>query len=154
MWIRNFYYITEDTFPTIHRRSEIKRKVVTELSPIENAVSSVRQKNREIEELSIRYRENENEKLSNFTMILKGVIDAAVNGGPQKYRDAFFNPTFEKENPSKVPLVQTLKSELLKQIDLLNVGLEIHRKRCDALTLPLHEGMETQFSKMKEDSKY
>ena len=39
---------TEDTFPTIHHRSAIVRKEVTERPPIEVAVTALRGKNKEL----------------------------------------------------------------------------------------------------------
>ena len=44
LWIRNVYYVTEDSFPTIHRRSQILSTKVTETSPIEFALQSIHSK--------------------------------------------------------------------------------------------------------------
>lgn len=44
----NVHYITEDTFPTTHRRSEIVNKTVVELPPIDNAYNAIKSKNNEL----------------------------------------------------------------------------------------------------------
>ena len=126
--MKNTYYITEDTFPTIHRRSQIIRKDVKESHPIENAFKSVQEKNKELEEFNSKFA-SENAQLQSFTMILKGTIDAAVNGGTEKYKDAFFTATFEKENPKFVNMVKDLKYELNHQIKILAEGLDLHKKK-------------------------
>lgn len=150
LWIRNFYYITEDTFPTIHRRSQIVRKEVIETSPIENAYNAMKEKNKELEEFTIRMR-NDQEQLQRFTMVLQGTINAAVNGGTEKYKDAFFNEEFERENPEKlVSLVKLLKEELAKQLSILEEGMTIHKKKCTAEMVGLHDLLEVKFVEMKQ----
>ena len=90
------------------------------------------------------YQNNPSEKISPFTMILKGVVDAAVNGGTDKYKDAFFNEQYAGENPTKIPVVAALKQELHKQLDILQQALEFHKKKCedDPTVKPLHANLE------------
>ena len=90
LWICNYYYVTEDSFPTIHRRSEIIQKAEVLVSPIDYALVTVMEKNKEIVQIISKH-ESGKENISPFTMVLKGVIDAAVNGGVHMYKDAFFN---------------------------------------------------------------
>lgn len=75
MWVLNTYYITEDSFPTIHRRSSIIKKVTTELSPLEIAFKTVSEKNKEIKELLVKHDLNNTQNpppLQELTMVLKG----------------------------------------------------------------------------------
>jgi hypothetical protein len=70
----NKYYITEDTFPTIHRRSSIIKTAVVEVSPIENAIKSMKEKNQELLELAIKHDPSSDHlpPIQDFTMVLKG----------------------------------------------------------------------------------
>lgn len=41
LWLRNTYFVTESSFPTILRRLQVIKKVDIEVSPIDNAIHSV-----------------------------------------------------------------------------------------------------------------
>jgi len=144
LWITNTYLITEDTFPTIHRRSEVIKKVEVTLSPVENAVNSIKDKNKELT-LNIQKYYLIKEYASPFTMLLNGVIDAAVNGGVERYAAAFMSTAFIKQNPDKKQLVDSLKEDFKKQANLLEKGLLIHKQLCPETMLALHQKMETLF---------
>jgi len=144
LWITNTYLITEDSFPTIHRRSEVIKKVEVTLSPVENAVNSIKDKNKELVANIEKYYQSK-EYASPFTMLLNGVIDAAVNGGVEKYADAFLSNTFVGQNPDKKPLVEDLKEGFKKQATLLEKGLLIHKQLCPETMLALHQKMEIMF---------
>jgi DNA-binding transcriptional regulator GbsR (MarR family) len=78
LWLKNTYYNTEDTFPTIHRRSQIIRKDVKESHPIENALKTIQEKNKELEEFNSKFA-NDSEQLQRFTMVLKGLQQLLEN---------------------------------------------------------------------------
>ncbi len=79
-----------------------------------------------------------------------GTIDAAVNGGTENYKKAFFNDEFERENPSKVETVRELKDNLIKQISILEEGLILHKLRCTPEMAALHDLLEKIFVEMKD----
>lgn len=129
----NAYYYTEDTFPTTHRRSEIIKKTITELPPIDNAYNAIKNKNQEIvgklavsqfndhftyfsAEMTTKYDRGTEQNINPYTMVLKGVIDAAVNGGVEKYKAAFFVPEYVTENPDHATRVTELKTVLNDQV--------------------------------------
>ena len=56
-----------------------------ELSPIETAIDTLTVKNKEILTMCNRYAANPKIDLNPFTMLLNGVIDAAVMGGISNY---------------------------------------------------------------------
>ena len=57
-----------------------------DISPLELAIETVENKNKEIATLTTAALENVAFNLQSLTMILSGVIDAAVNGGIDNYR--------------------------------------------------------------------
>ena len=48
LWVKEIFYFTEDMFPTIHRRTLVVDYGEEELSPIDNAISSIETKNDEL----------------------------------------------------------------------------------------------------------
>jgi len=144
------YYITEDTFPTIHRRSEIVRHHEVELSPVDNALSVMTNKNIELREMIERYQKGpENSNISPFTMILKGIISADVGGGTKMYRDAFFTQEFAASNPEKLPVVQQLRRSVGTQVGLLEKGLALHKEICTSEISALQQTLEQQLAELK-----
>ena len=55
------------------------------MSPIENALETMRSKNKEIQSMIGRYRADAKANLNPLSMLLNGVIDAAVMGGISNY---------------------------------------------------------------------
>ncbi len=58
-----------------------------------------------------------------FTMVLNGVIDAAVAGGVAMYQKAFLTPAYASANPGDMPLINKLKNNILYQVDILEKGI-------------------------------
>lgn len=110
-----------------------------------------------------KYERGTESNINPFTMVLKGVIDAAVNGGVFKYQDAFFVPEYTEENPDHLDRVIQLKQCLQEQVSpspfccnfiqftinfpvqvsLLEKGLVVHSKICTQDMLSLHESLES-----------
>jgi len=62
----------------------------------------MRSKNIDILNLIDRHKREGAAGLNNFTMVLNGVIDAAVSGGVDNYRKVFFSDDFIRANPGAV----------------------------------------------------
>eukprot|EP01132_Coremiostelium_polycephalum_P004848 gene4848-6043_t len=144
LWIINYYYVIQDTFPTIHRRSEIIKRYDVELAPIDNAVNTIIGKNSELIEMISKHEHGTESSISPFTMVLKGVIDAAVNGGVNLYKEVFFSPEYLVENPDKKDSVDKLKVALNNQVTILQKGLVIHSKVCSQEMGGLQEQLESK----------
>eukprot|EP00027_Filamoeba_sp_ATCC50430_P012224 CAMPEP_0168576648 /NCGR_PEP_ID=MMETSP0413-20121227/20351_1 /TAXON_ID=136452 /ORGANISM="Filamoeba nolandi, Strain NC-AS-23-1" /LENGTH=750 /DNA_ID=CAMNT_0008610321 /DNA_START=205 /DNA_END=2457 /DNA_ORIENTATION=+ len=163
LWLCNTYFLTENTFPTIIRRSEVIKRVEVEVSPIENAVNTVTDKNKELLSIITKYEskvatakdKDVKENISPFTMVVKGVIDAGVNGGTEMYKNAFLLPSsgYLQENPDKKEQVAKLKESLNDQIDILDKALGIHAKLCPEDMALLQQQLEMMFAKMKNEVK-
>lgn len=68
--------------------------IQVEISPLELAIETVENKNKEIAALTTACLENVSFNLQSLTMILSGVIDAAVNGGIDNYRKVRMTPFY------------------------------------------------------------
>ncbi|KAJ5071902.1 dedicator of cytokinesis [Anaeramoeba ignava] len=150
LWLRNTFFITEDAFPGIKRRTTVIEKQIIEVSPIENAINSVNEKNDELISKIHKYESFNGKNISPFSMAFNGVIDAAVNGGVFKYQEAFFNDEFVKESFQNEQCVGDLKYALKKQQSVLEAGVLLHSTICPEEMKPFHENMEKQFAKMKQ----
>eukprot|EP01113_Clastostelium_recurvatum_P008138 TRINITY_DN13817_c0_g1_i1.p1 TRINITY_DN13817_c0_g1~~TRINITY_DN13817_c0_g1_i1.p1 ORF type:complete len:175 (+),score=27.30 TRINITY_DN13817_c0_g1_i1:49-525(+) len=92
LWIQQNIYNTRDTLPGAVLRSEIKFIYTEEQNPLEIACSNVLLKNFELCEAITRYsacrlRGDVGVNTSPFTLLLKGMLDAAVGGGIRLYRE-------------------------------------------------------------------
>ncbi|KAJ5077789.1 dedicator of cytokinesis [Anaeramoeba ignava] len=150
LWLKNTYLITDKSFPTIKRRTLVKEKIIVEISPVKNAIKSVQEKNHELQNLLKKYQDSDGSNISPFSMALNGVIDAAVNGGVFKYKDAFFENEFVQKNQDNFSQSQILKKALKKQLMILESGIGLHAKICPDDLRPFHEKMETFLVKMKD----
>lgn len=84
-------------------------------------------------------------------MSLQGVIDAAVQGGVQKYREAFFTEQYVKESPAQAPLIEALKQTLSQQLKTLRKGLSLFGGQSGEEMRPLFEHLNSRFRKMVDD---
>jgi hypothetical protein len=101
---------------------------VTELSPIENAVFAMEQKNSELAGLEKKYAlfvaklpKNQQQGSSNininpFSMALNGAVDAPVNGGVPMYKTAFLSEDFAKQHPDMLNWVERLRATIDSQV--------------------------------------
>jgi len=143
LWYKNYFYILKESFPTVYRRAEVIRVDTTETHPIDNALKAIAEKNREITQLNAKYESGQGGNLAPFTMLLKGVIDAAVSGGTVLYQKAFFCDDFLGSNADKVGDAERLNEMLNEQVGLLDSGLKIHAKLCPAEMAALQEDLDS-----------
>jgi len=111
-----------------------------------------KKKNKELLEIIAKH-ENLKDNVSPFTMVLKGVIDAGVNGGAKMYQDAFFSSNYLQENPDKKDSLSKLKECFDEQVEVLEKGLSIHAKICPDDMKELQEQLEVQFGAFRMDMK-
>jgi dedicator of cytokinesis protein 3 len=81
------------SFPTVLRRSEVVAIEIVKLSPVENALLEVEQKNKELNTLNMKYSslaKTAQVVLTNpLSMALNGVVDTPAGGGIARYRSSF-----------------------------------------------------------------
>ncbi|CAH1759237.1 2984_t:CDS:2 [Entrophospora sp. SA101] len=155
LWTEKTILVSKDHFPTVLRRSEVIKMTVFEVSPIENAVTTMRSKNKELLILESKYRAllNSNNvgtakvNTNPLTMSLNGAVDAPVNGGVPMYKKAFFDPEFISTNPDKESLVRDLKESIDEQVEIIYRCLQIHDCLVSHDMRPLHETLFKFFHK-------
>ena len=119
-WIEKTYFITEEAFPTVLRRSEVVRTEVVQLSPLENALNEVESKTRELNTLHTKY--NALAKTTQvvltdaLSMSLNSAVDAPLNTGVASYRTVFFNPEYTQIHPERAEAVEKLRLAIDEQV--------------------------------------
>lgn len=153
--IQTFIYSAYE-FPTFSRSSPVTKIVTKELKPIESATKDIASKNADLEKKKTEKLEISAEFKSAFTMALKGIIDAAVNGGTAMYTEAFlrdFKRREKLEEDDDAPLTtdeDKLVDTMVDQVMLLRRGLDVHKKFCPENMIALHDTMETQFEALMD----
>lgn len=140
--IREFYLVTEETFPSILSRSKVCERHQIELSPIETAIQSIEKKNNEIRNMYIDLTPESSKTVGSLTMALNGIIDAEVNGGIQKYKDAFLCDEYIEEYPNDEIHIKRLKLAIKNSIEIVGEALKIHRKYCPSNLTQLQEKLD------------
>lgn len=151
MWTKNTFVFTKDIFPTLHRCSEVIDKIEKEVSPIEVAVEALTARNEDLLHLvSKTYKAGKLK--NNFTMTIKGSIDAAINGGTKKYKEAFLNEIFfSNASPGELQFVSQLEQKLEQHIEYLENALQVHKMYCPQNLVNLQNQLLLQFAQLKKD---
>ena len=122
VWLEKAYFTTEETFPTVLRRSEIVAVEVVEISPIENALNEVEQKTKELTALNFKYsslsKTAQDIPTNALTMCLNSTVDTPMNTGIGSYRNLFFSPDYVTRYPERAPLVEKLKTSVDEHVGL------------------------------------
>lgn len=121
-WIVKAYFTTEETFPTVLRRSEVVDIQTIDISPIESAINDVVQKTKELVALRARYstlaKTGQIISTNALSMTLNTAVDAPVSSGVSLYREAFLSPEYLVQNPDRADLVQKLRDAIDDQVNM------------------------------------
>ncbi|EPQ17482.1 Dedicator of cytokinesis protein 3 [Myotis brandtii] len=121
-----------------------------EVSPLENALQVVENKNQELRALIGQYQHKQvHGNINLLSMCLNGVIDAAVNGGIARYQEAFFDKDYITKHPGDAEKIAQLKELMQEQVHILGVGLAVHEKFVHPEMRPLHKKLIDQFQMMR-----
>ncbi|KAK2861515.1 hypothetical protein Q5P01_001048 [Channa striata] len=150
LWIERTTLILTHPLPGISRWFEVEKRELVEVSPLENAVSVVENKNRELRTLISQYQHKQlHGNINLLSMTLNGVIDAAVNGGIARYQEAFFDKEYISSHPEDTDKITQLKDLMQDQAHILGVGLAVHEKLVHPEMRPLHKKLIDQFHMMR-----
>eukprot|EP00092_Neocalanus_flemingeri_P009289 GFUD01009995.1.p1 GENE.GFUD01009995.1~~GFUD01009995.1.p1 ORF type:complete len:1824 (+),score=321.37 GFUD01009995.1:199-5472(+) len=149
LWIERTTYKSSSEFPGILKWFDVVNKEVTLVHPVQFACETVVIKNAELQRFIREYSADRHKNISPFTMRLQGNIDAAVNGGVAKYKNAFFTPEFSTVNPNEQNSVECLAGYLEEQARLLEEALDLHGQLAPEPVQPLHDRLLHLFAQMK-----
>ncbi|KAF5370873.1 hypothetical protein D9758_002073 [Tetrapyrgos nigripes] len=146
-WTEKVYFTTEETFPTVLRRSQVVGLEVVEISPVENALTEVEQKTKELTGLHLRYQAlaNTSQDVSTnaLAMALNSAVDSPVDTGIPSYRRTFFSPDYVTRYPDRAELMDKLRTA----VRVLDMCLKLHGQLCPPEFMPFHETLEKFFRK-------
>lgn len=74
VWTDNLFYVTKDVIPSITRRVEIVKRDVISVTPLENALKSMEEKNTEMNDMIKKYAKDRSLNTGQFTMALSGMM--------------------------------------------------------------------------------
>lgn len=150
LWIERTTLTLTHSLPGISRWFEVERRELVEVSPLENAIQVVENKNQELRALIGQYQHKQvHGNVSLLSMCLNGVIDAAVNGGIARYQEAFFDKDYITKHPGDAEKIAQLKELMQEQVHILGVGLAVHEKFVHPEMRPLHKKLIDQFQMMR-----
>uniref|UniRef100_A0A3Q3BAW6 Dedicator of cytokinesis 3 n=1 Tax=Kryptolebias marmoratus TaxID=37003 RepID=A0A3Q3BAW6_KRYMA len=150
LWIERTTLILTHPLPGISRWFEVDKRELVEVSPLENAICVVENKNQELRTLISQYQHKQlHGNINLLSMTLNGVIDAAVNGGIARYQEAFFDKEYITSHPEDTEKITQLKDLMQEQVHILGVGLAVHEKLVHPEMRPLHKKLIDQFQMMR-----
>ncbi|KAH0630016.1 hypothetical protein JD844_012569 [Phrynosoma platyrhinos] len=150
LWIERTTLTLTHSLPGISRWFEVERRELVEVSPLENAIQVVENKNQELRTLISQYQHKQmHGNINLLSMCLNGVIDAAVNGGIARYQEAFFDREYITTHPGDAEKITQLKELMHEQVHILGVGLAVHEKFVHPEMRPLHKKLIDQFQMMR-----
>ncbi|THH15128.1 hypothetical protein EW146_g5303 [Bondarzewia mesenterica] len=151
VWVEKTYFTTEESFPTVLRRSEVVAREVLEISPIETALHEIEQKTRELDQLNMRYsalsKTSQVVSTNPLSMTLNNVVDAPLNGGIARYRQTFLTSDYISRYPERAEVVERLKNSIDEQVRIIDSCLRLHGQLCPPEMLAFHETLEKWFTK-------
>jgi len=122
VWLEKTYFTTEETFPTVLRRSEVIAMEVLEISPVENALNAVEQKTKELAQLNIKYsalaKTSQDVSTNALAMSLNTIVDAPTNTGIASYRNTFFTADYLNKHPERAEVIEKLKTAIDEHVRL------------------------------------
>lgn len=128
LWITKTFIVCQDEIPSMRRRIPVISEKIVEYTPFQTAINQIADKNGEVVKI-IEKLENDPTKSTNaISMNLNGILDAAVMGGINKYREAFFDGTYLSEYPAETKLVSKFVNTLKKQMLIAKNGLDCYDK--------------------------
>uniref|UniRef100_A0A673X857 Dedicator of cytokinesis 3 n=1 Tax=Salmo trutta TaxID=8032 RepID=A0A673X857_SALTR len=155
LWIERTTLILTLPLPGISRWFEVDKRELVEVSPLENAIYVVENKNHELRTLISQYQHKQlHGNINLLSMCLNGVIDAAVNGGIARYQEAFFDKEYISSHPEDTEKITALKDLMQEQVYILGVGLAVHDKLVHPEMRPLHKKLIDQFQMMRSSLYY
>uniref|UniRef100_A0A3P9JZL3 Dedicator of cytokinesis 4b n=1 Tax=Oryzias latipes TaxID=8090 RepID=A0A3P9JZL3_ORYLA len=149
LWVERTTLTLVQSLPGISRWFEVEKRELVEVSPLENAIEVIENKNLQLRTLITQCQNRQMQNINPLTMCLNGVIDAAVNGGLARYQEAFFAKDYIMNHPEDGDKIGRLRELMFEQAHILEYGLAVHEKFVPQDMRPLHKKLVDQFHLMK-----
>ncbi|CRL05400.1 CLUMA_CG018000, isoform B [Clunio marinus] len=149
LWLERTIMKIEYPMPGILKWFPVESSETFNISPIECAIEMMENINKTLHDLLVEHKNDSALAVSQLTMKIQGVVDAAVNGGTAKYEEAFLTDEYLKMNSNDISFVEKLKNLIAEQIPVLEIAISVHRMKVSNDLLPLHERLEECFRKMQ-----
>ncbi|ETE60072.1 Dedicator of cytokinesis protein 4, partial [Ophiophagus hannah] len=139
LWVERTTLILVQSLPGISRWFEVEKREIMEMSPLENAIEVLENKNQQLRTLISQCQTRQMQNINPLTMCLNGVIDAA----------AFFVKEYVLNHPGDGEKITCLRELMLEQAQILEFSLAVHEKFVPQDMRPLHKKLLDQFFVMK-----
>lgn len=145
LWTEETTYETVFNFPILMNRSEIKRKNTVKLSPLDNAIRSVINKNNDLIELesmihvALKEKADTTSLFNDLSRQLAGTVNSPVNGGVGKYREFFTLEAYA--GAEHTDDIRLLKDAFKDLAIILNNCLALHSRLVSQAMRPSHEAL-------------
>uniref|UniRef100_A0A4W4E9R0 Dedicator of cytokinesis 4b n=1 Tax=Electrophorus electricus TaxID=8005 RepID=A0A4W4E9R0_ELEEL len=149
LWVERTTLTLVQSLPGISRWFEVEKRELVEVSPLENAIEVLENKNLQLRTLIAQCQTRQMSNINPLTMCLNGVVDAAVNGGLARYQEAFFVKDYAMNHPEDGDKIGRLRELMFEQAHILEFGLAVHDKFVPQDMRPLHKKLVDQFHLMK-----
>lgn len=167
LWTEEVTYETQLSFPTLMNRSDIKKVSAVRLSPLDNAVRTILNKNNDLVQLesmiNIAFREKTDyiSLLNDLSRHLAGTVDSPVNGGVGQYRTFFLDPRYDGK-PDYAYNIRLLRNSFYDLTQILSRCLQLHGKLTlasmkssqDALVQLFKRNFKDEIESLKIDTNY
>lgn len=156
LWTEETTYETHLSFPTLMNRSDIKATDVIKLSPLENAIRTIVNKNDDLIQLeslinlTIKEKGDYNTYMNDLSRHLAGTVDSPVNGGVGQYRPFFTDPKYS-ERPEYADKIRLLKNAFNDLAMILSRCLHLHGKLVPATMKGSHDVLVELYRKNFEE---
>ena len=133
-WLEKTYFTTEESFPTVLRRSEIVAVQIVEISPIERALQEVEQRTKELVNLHFKYsmlaKTGQIGSVNPLTMALNAAVDSSLDSGVPSFRYFLSNDYIVRnsDKPESPELIERLRIAIDDQVRLVDPSLAIKYK--------------------------
>ncbi|XP_040577137.1 dedicator of cytokinesis protein 1 [Lepeophtheirus salmonis] len=147
LWVDRTVMYTKEMFPGVLQWFQVLIPTETfTLCPLDNAIENMYKTNEDLRRLILG-----DPPFNLLSMKVKGVIDAAVNGGISKYEKAFFSESYIQEHPDHEDKIRLLKNLIAEQIPDLDILLQLHDHKKRPELNEFHESLVKMFETIRNE---
>ncbi|CAB4057264.1 DOCK1 [Lepeophtheirus salmonis] len=147
LWVDRTVMYTKEMFPGVLQWFQVLIPTETfTLCPLDNAIENMYKTNEDLRRLILG-----DPPFNLLSMKVKGVIDAAVNGGISKYEKAFFFESYIQEHPDHEDKIRLLKNLIAEQIPDLDILLQLHDHKKRPELNEFHESLVKMFETIRNE---